>query len=300
MLSRRRVYILPTKQGLIFALLLFAMLLGSMNYSSSVGFLLTFTLASLGFVAMHHTHRNLERLEIKAGAVESVFAGGQANFHLHVHNPALVTRGGVALDDRQRTHAIADIPADGLATLSLRVPAHERGWLKPERIGLHTTYPFGFFKAWAWLHMDLRCLVYPVPAEPSGLPPPSAIESGSERSAAAGQEDFSELRAYRPGDAPRHVAWRASARLDGDLLVKEFQGGGAASRWLRWEDTDGEVGVEARISRLTRWVVDAHAREERWGLELPGVSLPLAGGEHHYRRSLRELALFALPEDHRQ
>lgn len=297
MLLRRRVYILPTKQGLIFGLLLFAMLLGSMNYSSSVGFLLTFMLASLGFVAMHHTHKNLERLEIKAGAAESVFAGGQAQFHLHVRNHALVTRGGIALDDGQRTHDITDIPADGLATLKLRIPAARRGWLAPGRVGLHTTYPFGLFRAWAWLYMDLRCLVYPAPAEAGGLPPPSAIESGGDRNDAAGQEDFSELRSYRPGDAPRHVAWRASARLDGELLVKEFKGGGAASRWLRWDDTGTERDIEARISRLTRWVVDAHAREERWGLELPGVTLPLADGESHYRNSLRELALFALPED---
>src|SRR5690606_23369553 len=56
-LNRRRVYILPTRQGAAFGALLFAMLLGSMNYSSSPGFLLTFSLAALAFVAMNHTHR---------------------------------------------------------------------------------------------------------------------------------------------------------------------------------------------------------------------------------------------------
>ena len=34
------------------------------------------------------------------------------------------------------------------------------------------------------------------------------------------------VRDYRPGDPPRHVHWRASARTDGELLVREFESGG--------------------------------------------------------------------------
>ncbi len=54
-LGSRRIYILPTRNGLYFAVLVLAMLLGSMNYNNSLGFALAFLLAAVGLVAMHHT-----------------------------------------------------------------------------------------------------------------------------------------------------------------------------------------------------------------------------------------------------
>jgi len=59
LLTQRRLYILPTKQGLAFALLLFIMLLGSINYSNSLGYFLTFLLASLSVVTIFHTMKML-------------------------------------------------------------------------------------------------------------------------------------------------------------------------------------------------------------------------------------------------
>lgn len=294
-LNRRRIYILPTRQGATFGALLFAMLLGSMNYSSSPGFLLTFSLAALAFVAMNHTHRNLEKLEIRIGHADAVFAGNEARFPLYIHNASGVARNGIALDDDERTQAVVDIAPESAATLHFRIRTSRRGWLRPQRIGLHTTYPFGLFRAWVWLHPEASCLVYPAPAEPGLAPPVTALESGSSEAMFRGHEDFTGLRAYQPGDAPRHVAWRASARLDGDLLVKEFGGGAATTRMLRWQDVMFERDDEARLSRLARWIMDAHAADERWGLELPGVSLPVDGGQAHFERCLRELALFGLP-----
>ena len=54
-IRRQKIYILPTRQGVVFAVMTFVLLLGSMNYSNSLGFALTFLLAGLGLVGMHHT-----------------------------------------------------------------------------------------------------------------------------------------------------------------------------------------------------------------------------------------------------
>ena len=59
LLRRRRIYILPTRFGVLFAAMVFAMLLGSLNYGASLGFTLTFLLTGLGLVMMHHSHNNL-------------------------------------------------------------------------------------------------------------------------------------------------------------------------------------------------------------------------------------------------
>ena len=46
-LSQRRVYILPTRQGALFGAALLLMLIGSINYQLSLGFILTFLLAGM-------------------------------------------------------------------------------------------------------------------------------------------------------------------------------------------------------------------------------------------------------------
>ena len=53
-LERWRIYILPTRAGLLFGLALFTMLLAAINYGLALGFALTFLLASVGLVSMLH------------------------------------------------------------------------------------------------------------------------------------------------------------------------------------------------------------------------------------------------------
>jgi len=74
-LSQRRVYILPTRHGLTFGLAVILMLIGSINYNLSLGYVLTFLLAGLGIVSILHTFRNLAHLYVSAGRVAPVFAG---------------------------------------------------------------------------------------------------------------------------------------------------------------------------------------------------------------------------------
>ena len=53
---------------------------------------------------------------------------------------------------------------------------------------------------------------------------------------------------------------------------------------------------EARLSQLARWVVDAEAHGERYGLTLPGMQLGPDRGPEHRHRCLAALALFGLEE----
>jgi uncharacterized protein (DUF58 family) len=52
------------------------------------------------------------------------------------------------------------------------------------------------------------------------------------------------------------------------------------------------MGIEARLSRLTRWVMLAEERGLRYGLRLPAAGVPLGEGFAHRERCLRELALY--------
>jgi uncharacterized protein (DUF58 family) len=77
------------------------------------------------------------------------------------------------------------------------------------------------------------------------------------------------------------------------MLTKQFAGQARAELWLDWEALAG-MDMEARLSRLTRWALDAHAASRTFGLRLPGIAVPPASGETHLRNCLRELALFGI------
>src|SRR5690606_7944722 len=83
-LVHRRVYIVPTRLGWTFGGTLLVLLVGSINYALSLGFVLTFLLAGMGLVAMVHTARNLGRIALVAGRAEPVFAGDPAHFRVHL------------------------------------------------------------------------------------------------------------------------------------------------------------------------------------------------------------------------
>ncbi len=151
----------------------FAMLLGSMNYNNNLSFVLTFMLAGLGFVAMHQCQRNLVGLEMSFAGVEPVFAGHPAAVSLCRQQSlpqARVYRIGLYLrQSRKRKH---DLAAGENQVCLLPLKTLQRGYLALPRFGARSLFPFELFRAWAWLHMDSKALVYPQPASDAPRPPP--------------------------------------------------------------------------------------------------------------------------------
>src|SRR3954463_3790760 len=115
-LVHRRVYIVPTQLGLLFALTLLILLVGSINYALSLGFALTFLLAGMALAAMAHTARNLARMAISVGRVEPVFAGEAVQFRLYLESRAAFDRPAIlARQIASRAQLVVDVPAGGLA-----------------------------------------------------------------------------------------------------------------------------------------------------------------------------------------
>ena len=289
-LRQNRVYILPTRPGLGFGAALGVMLIGSINYNLSLGYILTFLLASMGLVAILHTFRNLVHLRIAPGRAEAVFAGEIARFELYVENRSGYERCSIALWHAGKA-VLCDIAAARGTTARIPVIAQKRGWLAPGRITVDTRFPLGLLRAWSYIQPDMRCLVYPKPDD-TLLPLPEASGSaGEKRVSSGGSDDFAGLRPYQAGDSPRHIHWKAAARGRG-LRTKVFSGHAAAELWLDWNQLPARLDVESRLSRLTRWVLSAEQQGLRYGLRLPGLELAPDTGEQHLLACLRELALY--------
>jgi len=290
-LRRGRIYILPTGLGAAFGVMLFAMLLGSLNYANNLGLALTFLLAALGVVAMHACHRNLERLVARAAGTVPPFAGQDAVFRIALANPGPLPRLDLEAAALATT-APLPVAAGGETAFELRVPTRRRGSVVLDRVEIATRYPYGLFRAWAVLHLAQHCLVYPRPAADAPPPPPQPGTAGG-GSARRGEDDFAGLREYHPGDPPRHIAWKAYARSD-ELLVKEFSGDAEATPVFTLAEAPG-ADLEARLAVIARWIVDAHARGVAFGLSLPGEDIPPAPGDAQRARCLAAVARFDAP-----
>lgn len=290
-LRPKRIYILPTGIGLVFALMAFTMLLGSMNYNNNLSFVLTFMLASLGFVSMHQCQRNLVDLEIGFAGADPVFAGQSIEFRITVTNHARNHRYGLQLFAGDALTEVLDLAPGESRVCRLALPTSRRGYVRLERFAIRSLFPFELFRAWAWLHMDLRGLVYPRPADDAAPPPPVQTAHGHRQHDARGEEDFAGFRRFHTGDSPRHVAWKAFAR-SGELLSKQFAGADTSSQWLDFDEIPA-ADPERRLSILARWVVDADRTHGDYGLRLPGTEFPPAHGDAHRHRCLEALALFS-------
>jgi uncharacterized protein (DUF58 family) len=289
-LSGRRIYIVPTALGIAFALMVFAMFLGAMNYANNLALGLTFLLASLGLTAMHYCHRNLAGIHIRSAASDPVFAGDRARFRIALENGASLARHELTIANEQGAATPARIEPGARNVFEVEVPAPRRGLLQLDHFEVLTRHPFGLFRAWAYLHMDLRCVVYPRPS-PRGLPPPPVeTDTGGAQDSRRGDEDFAGLRNFHPGDSPRRIAWKAYAR-GLELQVKQYAGTAVTSHRFDWDSLPG-LDVEARLSQLCRWIEDAHGAGQAFGLDLPELSIPPNIGPAHRQRCLTALALF--------
>jgi uncharacterized protein (DUF58 family) len=296
-LTQRRVYVLPTSAGLGFALLLLVLLVGSINYNLGLGFALTFLAGACAVVDIVFTWRNLAHLRVSSGRAAEVFAGEEAQFELHLANRGGHDRFAVWVDfaDAGQERHVTDVAAGAGATVRLAAASTQRGWLPAPRVRLSTRFPLGLFRAWAYFAPDSRALVYPFP-EREAAPFPSAGSDGATGAGNGGHDDFAGVRSYQPGDPMRHLAWRQIARLDpadgGQLSTKRFDGGAADELVLDFDLLPAGLDSELKLSRMTRWVLEAELRALPYAFRLGATRFEAALGAAHRAACLRALALY--------
>lgn len=294
-LVARRIYILPTRQGLIFSLLLLGMLLGAMNYGLSMGFLFTFLLAGMTLSALFATWRTLLGITLVSIETESGFAGGNVGFTLNLRLPKGRDSSGLSLEGGGIRAPLEAMPA-GFARASLTLPARQRGRQALGPCRLYSEAPLGLFRAWCVFAPAAAALVWPKPA-PRGYPLPSAggLEDEQPSGSQRGTEDFDGLTSYQPGESPSRLVWKSLGRHP-EPLVKSFIAPQGGALWLDWAQLSG-LETEARLSHLARWVLEADRLGLSYGLRLPGNRLSPGIGPLQRLRCLNALAQHGQPTE---
>jgi uncharacterized protein (DUF58 family) len=292
LLAARRIYIVPTRAGWTFAALAAVMFVAGMNYGNGLALLLTFWLVGFLLVAMVQTQRRLTGAQLLSASAAPAFAGEPITLRVTV-----AARGAAAdltlTSDSPDSHAPATVSQGQSDSLELPIATSHRGPWRAPVLRLSSRAPFGLFHTWTWLTLPVTTIVYPRLAGSLPIPVTPGDESGATHMV-TGQEELAWLRDFREGDSPRQVAWKAYAR-GAPLFVREYRSYATASRDLDFSALH-DPDVEARISQLARWVVDAAANRERWTLRLPATPALAGSGADHRERCLQQLALYGLCE----
>jgi uncharacterized protein (DUF58 family) len=287
--DRRRIYVLPTRFGLFYALLTAAMVAGALNYNNNPALLLALLLVGAGMASLVSAQLQLSGLSIAALDAEPVPAGQPITLRVHAACGDARPRHGLRLDAAGIEGDARLALRDGAGQASLALPTSRRGWLDVPRLRVSTTWPLGLARAWAYAWTETPVLVYPAPEAMAPPLPQGTGDPATHRLHHAG-DDIHHLRSYRPGDPPRTIAWKPSARR-GTLLVREYEQPAGVDLMLDWADLPG-LPTEPRIARLARWVEDAERDGRRYRLRLPGhPALGPDRGPAHRHACLRALAL---------
>ncbi|MEZ5557438.1 MAG: DUF58 domain-containing protein [Pseudomonadales bacterium] len=290
-LSQRNIFIFPTRTGFVFALLLALLILGGINYQNSLVYGVAFFLGSLFMVTILYTFRNLSGLRIELAGTRPGFVGEDIEFSLRIVRPQGRGREGIQLGWPQGIMQWADLYEQEADTVRLYVRAARRGYLNPGRLLVETYYPLGLLRAWTWVDLGARALIYPKPLFQDLPQGQAGRRDEGELIDPLGSEDFSDIKAYQPGDPVKHIIWRSYARGD-ELVVKRYASYLEPRLWLDIDQVPGEL--EERLSRLTGLALRAARIEREFGLRLGPLQIPPAMGETHLERVLRELALYGL------
>jgi uncharacterized protein (DUF58 family) len=296
--NRHRVYILPTPYGFLFLFILFAMLLGSINYNNNLGFLLVFLLGSITLVSMIHTYRNLLGIELLTVSAKPVFSGKTALFQFLLRAGA-TRRFAIGIKMDKEYTVFENLAENSDETIAVKIRSRSRGILRPDRTVVWSRYPLGLFRAWTVVQPDVSCVVYPKPvAGPFRGAGKQGTEESDVHSRRGGADDFSGLKQYQPGDPVSRISWKSLSKGLG-VFTKDFSGDGGMSMMLDY-DAVKTNDVEYKLSRLTDMVLKAHNMNAEYGLLLPGRTIAPGNGERHKHKCLEILAFHGLHEHSRR
>ncbi len=253
-----RIYILPTRYGFIFAVLVFLMLLGAVNYGNNPAHLLTFLLAALGSNAIYLTWRNLRGLKLRCLGCAPVFAGQPrfcSNCRATGTSAPRYSWDSTAANRCSSTCLPAVTPCAGnCAWARTRVAnIHPVDWSSVPGTRSGCSAPGAMSTATG------RCWSTRSRAPPGR--PGATLPTRPKTAAGSGSEDFVGLRAYVAGDQPSRIDWKSYAR-DRGLNTRLFSGLAETPVWFDWGDAPG-ADTESRLSAMCRAVIDAEAARSR-------------------------------------
>ena len=292
-IGRRSLYILPTRIGWYFSLILLALFAIAVKYNNQAAFMMLFVLVSLGLIAMIQTHNNVINLALLSHSAKAVFSGDTVQFPVTVSNASQASRQAIWLACDGFTQLL-DIKPENSREVLISQPSVQRGYLNCPPIILSSHFPLGLFFCWSKrFESGQRCVVYPRPLDlipASGLASEPKEQQNNIANLAQG-DDYNGMKPYQEGDRPRDIHWPSLAKTH-KLVTIQHQQHSAGTTNISWFDIPQSMNVEDKLSQLCHWVIEAENQQQRYQLEMPNHTISYDQGKTHLHKCLMALALW--------
>ena len=320
-LGYRNLFILPSRLGYQYLLLLGALFVLGTNYQNNLVLALAYLLLSLFITTLIYCHQNMVGITLSSLPTPAHYVGDTVRFairlqsptpryalQLQPHRPGHSRAWPLRKERRQQNRLVLneELPVlDQASTLGLLLSPWRRGILQAGRLELSSHYPLGLFKCWTLVDLQQEALIYPKPtachlqplvADPgydaagNGNGESSEISHQANQSRSHNVEELSGLRPHKPGEAMSLIAWKQFAQGRG-LLSKEFATEERPACWLSLSRAPGQT-LEEQISALCYQVLELGKQGQLYGLRLAEVRVPPGHGNAHQEQALHCLATF--------
>lgn len=242
------------------------------------------------WISARHAIRKIDcSIQLETDRVE---VGQRLGVRVRLDNDALFPLPWVEVDDATPQHLVktdmpqqaTSVPLLGSRLIQFHVTAKRRGHYPVGPIRVHMGDAFGFFQAVREYTSLRRITVYPRVHAIEGLPVPLSQPFGPVRTRERAFEDPSnqaEIRQYRPGDNPRHIHWKTSARM-GELMTREYELN-ASTQVILFPDLSEEVQVSNGDLSTEETIVEITASLAHLGLRRKIEVGMVAYGQERYQ-----------------
>ncbi len=286
-----------TRTGAFFTAGAFAVGFAAINTGNNLLYLLLG--AMLGFIAVSSwlSEQVIGEIRVRRFTPRGVTVGNPLRIQYQVRNarkriPAFALEIGEA---DLPGEAFLPFLAAGEST-SARSRNHfvRRGVFPLDTVTVSTSFPFGLFRKSRSLHLPGEIVVWPRTDRRVRTPHPlqgHALRAGTLAQGGVGPRgEYRGLRGHRPGDDPKDIHWRTTARL-GQPMIKEYEQNEAETLWLCL-DTRGEADDRAEIAveMVAALAARASHQGKRFGLTTPELTVEPGQGPGQLERVLTTLA----------
>ena len=306
----RREYWLPrtiraTREGWWFIGASFAVGLAATNTGNNLLYLILAMMLSFMAISGVLSEQTMRHLRLERERPRRLFAGIPASFGVRLTNRkrrlpsfALHLTESDPAGERIASHFLVKVPPQGRETWRYSLTFPRRGLHYLPGLRILTRFPFGLFAKMSRPILPDPILVYPALRALAPGEIPAALDPGwRERERRGHGASLRNLRPYRPGDDPRLLHWKTSAKA-GDLMVKELGDEDRPRIRLVVEDppviTPPDV-IEANLSYVASLAARAIQLGSQVDLTTADGSTGFGQGEAHLDRILERLALYQAP-----
>jgi uncharacterized protein (DUF58 family) len=286
-----------SRGGYLFTAGAFAIGLAAINTGNNLLYLLLG--AMLGFIAVSSwlSEQAIGGISVTRRTPRGVTVGNPLRIHYEVRNERRRTPGFALEIGEEGLSGRGFVPllrAGGQAAARSENRFIRRGVFPLKAITVSTSFPFGFFRKTRRVKAPGEIVVWPRTDRPVRAPHPgggrNAVGAASVLGPAGARGEYRGLRGFRPGDDPRDIHWRTTARL-GIPVVREYEQNVAETLWICL-DLRGQPGDLAEYAVETAASLSARIFQagRRFGFSCSEATIEPGQGPGHLERVLHALA----------